>query len=235
LNAFEKNLHGAGEILRALEKDLGALRQKFSAPKLEKLLVKSRDLRTKVAKKLERGHDRLLELNSCKPGQAEELSRQIRALDSDEKFEEFLVRLFDQAFVVPGTKWRFGLDALFGLVPGLGDIAGALVAVYALRVARNLNAPPVIQLHLLTNIALDAVIGMVPVLGDLFDFAFKAQTRNLALLDAWTATPHKASRRSRRGLLLIPIAIIVVFATLTALGVWMLYLLFHWLAGAAAA
>lgn len=95
LNAFEKNLHGAGEILRALTKDLTALRQKFSAAKLEKLLTKSRDLQSKVAKKLERGHDRLLELNSCKPGQAEELSRQIRALDADEKFEEFLVRMFD--------------------------------------------------------------------------------------------------------------------------------------------
>ena len=91
----------------------------------------------------------------------------------------------------PGPKWRFGLDALFGLVPGLGDIAGALVAVFALRVARNLNAPSAIQLHMLSNIALDAVIGMVPILGDLFDFAFKAQTRNLALLDAWVATPHK--------------------------------------------
>jgi uncharacterized membrane protein len=138
-------------------------------------------------------------------------------------------QLFDQAFQVPGTKWRFGLDALFGLVPGLGDIAGALVAVYALRVARNLNAPPVIQLHLLSNIALDAVIGMVPILGDLFDFAFKAQTRNLALLDAWLATPHKTARRSRRGLFLLPIAIIIVFATLTALGIWMLVILFHWL------
>jgi uncharacterized protein DUF4112 len=140
-----------------------------------------------------------------------------------------LTRLFDQAFQVPGTKWRFGLDALFGLVPGLGDIAGALVAVFAIRVARNLNAPPVIQLHLLSNIALDAVIGMVPILGDLFDFAFKAQTRNLALLDAWLATPHKTARRSRRGLLLIPIAIIIVFATLTALGIWLLVILFHWL------
>ena len=109
-------------------------------------------------------------------------------------------RLFDQAFAVPGTKWRFGLDALFGLVPGLGDIAGGIVAVYALRVARNLNAPPVIQLHMLSNIALDALIGMVPILGDLFDFAFKAQTRNLALLDDWVATPHKTARRSRRGL-----------------------------------
>jgi hypothetical protein len=140
-----------------------------------------------------------------------------------------ITQLFDQAFAVPGTKWRFGLDALFGLVPGLGDIAGALVAVYALRVARNLNAPPPIQLHLLSNIALDAVIGMVPILGDLFDFAFKAQTRNLALLDAWLATPHKTARRSRRGLFLLPAAIIVVFATLTALGIWMLVILFHWL------
>src|SRR5512134_3241806 len=90
-----------------------------------------------------------------------------------------ITQLFDQAFQVPGTKWRFGLDALFGLVPGLGDIAGALVAVYAMRVARNLNAPPAVQMHMLVNIALDAVIGMVPVAGDLFDFAFKAQTRNL--------------------------------------------------------
>ncbi|HEU4778334.1 MAG TPA: DUF4112 domain-containing protein [Steroidobacteraceae bacterium] len=137
--------------------------------------------------------------------------------------------LFDQAFLVPGTKWRFGLDALFGLVPGLGDIAGALVAVFALRVARRLNAPPAIQLHLLSNIALDASVGMVPILGDLFDFAFKAQTRNLALLDAWMATPHKTARRSHRGLLLIPIAIVIVFATLTALGIWMLVILVHWL------
>ncbi|HEU5135254.1 MAG TPA: DUF4112 domain-containing protein [Steroidobacteraceae bacterium] len=144
-----------------------------------------------------------------------------------------ITQLFDQAFTVPGTKWRFGLDALFGLVPGLGDIAGALVAMFAMRVARDLNAPSAIQLHLLTNIALDALVGTVPVLGDLFDFAFKAQTRNLALLDAWVATPHKAARRSRRGLLLIPMAIIIVFATLTALGVWMLAILIHWLVGLA--
>ena len=140
-----------------------------------------------------------------------------------------ITKLFDQAFAVPGTKWRFGLDALFGLVPGLGDIAGGVVAVYALHVARNLGAPVAIQLHMLSNIALDALVGMVPILGDLFDFAFKAQTRNLALLDAFVATPHKTARRSRRGLLLMPIAIITVFATLTALGVWMLVILFQWL------
>jgi hypothetical protein len=135
--------------------------------------------------------------------------------------------LFDQAFTVPGTRFRFGLDALFGLVPGLGDLAGALVAMFAIHVARNLGVPPVIQLHMLSNIALDGLVGSVPIAGDLFDFAFKAQTRNLALIDRWMAAPHKTARRSRRGLLLVPVAIILVFATLTALGVWMLYILAH--------
>lgn len=140
-----------------------------------------------------------------------------------------LSQLFDRAFAIPGTRWRFGLDALFGLVPGLGDIAGGVVAAYSLSVARKLGAPPVVQAHMLMNIALDALIGMVPVLGDIFDFAFQAQTRNLALLDAWVGSPQRTARRSRRGMFLIPLAIVLVFATLTALGVWMLVILFHWI------
>jgi len=95
LKAFEKNPHGAAEIAHALAKELAALRQKHSPARLEKLITKTRELGGKVAKKLERGHDRLLELNSCKTGQAEELARQIRLLDEDEKFEDFFVRLLD--------------------------------------------------------------------------------------------------------------------------------------------
>lgn len=136
-----------------------------------------------------------------------------------------LTRLMDQAFGIPGTKWRFGLDALFGLVPGLGDVAGGVIAVYALHVARQLRAPGAIQLHMLTNIAIDASVGTIPLLGDLFDFVFKAQTRNLALLDQWLQTPHAAAKRSKRGLILLPLAIVVVFATLTVLGVWLLFIL----------
>jgi hypothetical protein len=58
---------------------------------------------------------------------------------------------------------------------------------------------------------------------------FKAQTRNLALLDEWLEMPHEVTRRSKRGLLLVPIAIVLVFATLTVLGVWLLFILLHWL------
>ena len=140
-----------------------------------------------------------------------------------------IARLFDQAFAIPGTRFRFGFDALFGLVPGLGDLAGALVAAYALQVARHLRAPGAIQLHMLANITIDALVGTVPLIGDLFDFVFKAQTRNLALLDAWVASPQRTARRSRLALLLVPLLIFVVFVALTVFGVWVLYSFFHWL------
>ena len=141
-----------------------------------------------------------------------------------------IARLFDQAFAVPGTKWRFGIDALFGLVPGLGDIVGALVAVYAMHVGRTLRVPAAIQLHMLGNIGVDALVGSVPLVGDLFDFVFKAQTRNLALLDAWVGAPEPTATRSRRGLLLLPIAVLTVFILLTVFGIYMLYLLLSWIA-----
>jgi len=143
----------------------------------------------------------------------------------------WLTNLMDQAWGVPGTRWRFGLDALFGLVPGLGDIVGGVIAVYALHVGRLLGVPAVIQLHMLTNIAIDATIGTIPVIGDLFDFVFKAQTSNLAMIDHWLQTTHDATKRSRRGLIFVPLAIIIVFATLTILGVWLLYILVRWLMG----
>jgi hypothetical protein len=140
-----------------------------------------------------------------------------------------IARLFDQAFPLPGTRLRFGIDALFGLLPGLGDLVGAVVAAYALHVARTLRAPRAIQLHMLANIAIDALVGTVPVIGDLFDFVFKAQTRNLALLERWMASPGAAERRSRRGLILVPLLIFSVFVTLTVAGVWMLYVSLRWL------
>ena len=95
LGAFEKNLHGAAEIARALEDDLAALRKTFDAKKLTAFLRKTRMQHAKVAKKLERGHDRLLELSSCKPELAATMIGEIRAMDSDAAFEEFFGRILD--------------------------------------------------------------------------------------------------------------------------------------------
>ncbi|MEO6787431.1 MAG: helicase-related protein, partial [Chthoniobacteraceae bacterium] len=95
LNAFEKNPHGAIEIARELQNELAALCDEFSAKKLAAFIKRTRTLHASVAGKLERGHDRLLELNSSKPERAAALIAQIRAADADTAFEEFCVRLLD--------------------------------------------------------------------------------------------------------------------------------------------
>ncbi|HEX8310590.1 MAG TPA: RNA polymerase-associated protein RapA, partial [Chthoniobacteraceae bacterium] len=86
LGAFEKNLHGAAEIAHTLAEELAALRESFDAKRLKAFLARSKKLRSSVAKKLERGHDRLLELNSCRPERAQKIIDQIRVLDADVAF-----------------------------------------------------------------------------------------------------------------------------------------------------
>ncbi len=95
LGAFEKNVHGATEIAATLAKEVRALREKFTRSRFDALIAKSRDLHARVARKLERGHDRLLELNSCKPALAGDTIRAIREMDADPAFEEFFINLLD--------------------------------------------------------------------------------------------------------------------------------------------
>ena len=94
-----------------------------------------------------------------------------------------IARLLDSAFVVPGTDFRIGLDPLLGLVPGLGDLASPLFAIALLWQSRDLGIPRVVQLRMIFNVAIDALVGLLPVAGDLFDFAWKANDRNLVLLE----------------------------------------------------
>jgi len=93
-----------------------------------------------------------------------------------------LATLLDTAFLIPGTRIRFGLDALIGLVPGVGDAITTLVSLYIVREARALGVPRWIVARMVANVAIDGVIGAVPVLGDMFDVAWKANRRNMALL-----------------------------------------------------
>lgn len=134
--------------------------------------------------------------------------------------------LLDRAFRVPGTQWRFGLDALIGLVPGLGDVVGSLAGMYSLWIAKQLGAPLVVQARMTMNLAIDGVVGLVPFAGDLFDFAFKAHSRNLALLERWLQSPHQ-TRSSSWAVLLA--GAIVLLAFLGA-SIWMLVAVFQWLA-----
>jgi hypothetical protein len=95
-----------------------------------------------------------------------------------------LSHLLDEWLRIPGTSYRIGLDGLIGLIPGVGDVAGALLSAYILREAYKLGVPMPTLMRMAGNIGLEAVIGAIPIVGDVFDFAWKANKKNLALVDA---------------------------------------------------
>jgi hypothetical protein len=108
-----------------------------------------------------------------------------------------LARLLDTAGRIPGTNVRFGLDPILGLVPGLGDVAGAALTGYIVLVGARLGASRSVIARMVLNIGIDALVGVVPVLGDVFDVAWKANTRNLALLERHLERPTAVARSSR--------------------------------------
>jgi hypothetical protein len=102
--------------------------------------------------------------------------------------------LLDSTFRVPGTSVRFGLDPILGLIPGLGDLTTPMFAGLLLVHAVRMRLPRVIQLRMLMNAAIDLAVGAIPLVGDLFDFAWKANVRNLDLLERYARPGSKASR-----------------------------------------
>ncbi len=94
-----------------------------------------------------------------------------------------VTRILDTAFRIPGTKVHFGADSIVGLIPGVGDLATGAVSAYLLVEAAKLGVPRHVLLRMLANIGIDAAVGAIPLLGDLFDVAFKANRRNLALVE----------------------------------------------------
>ena len=93
-----------------------------------------------------------------------------------------LAELLDDRFRVPILGWRFGLDGLIGLVPAVGDVATAAVAVYIIHRARRLGVPARKRLRMVANVAIDLLAGAVPIAGDALDFAWKANRRNVRLV-----------------------------------------------------
>lgn len=109
---------------------------------------------------------------------------QDRALDHAAELDRLdrLASLMDSRWRLPLLGWRFGLDSVIGLVPGLGDVAGGLVSAWLILQARRLGAPNQVLAMMAGNVALDVALGSVPVLGDLLDLGLKANRRNARLL-----------------------------------------------------
>jgi hypothetical protein len=133
-----------------------------------------------------------------------------------------LSHLLDDSLRVPGTGFRFGLDALIGLVPGVGDATGAALSAYLLVEAGRLGAPKATLLRMAGNVALEAVVGAVPFVGDLFDAGWKANLRNLRLLEAHLANPLATERASRGMLLGVVAGVTLLLVGSAVLAGWLL-------------
>ena len=144
-------------------------------------------------------------------GARETSSRRLAALA---RFAELL----DSGIRIPGTQLRFGLDPLIGLIPGAGDAAGAVLAGWILVEAIRLGASRATLVRIAGNIALDAGIGAVPLIGDIFDFAWKANVRNVTLLERHLRDPARAMRADRSFVAFVIGGITVVTLGLFALG-----------------
>jgi hypothetical protein len=132
-----------------------------------------------------------------------------------------LARVMDNAVGIPGTRLRFGLDALLGLVPGVGDVVGAAAAGYVVLAAARLGAPASVLVRMLLNVGIDTVVGSVPLLGDLFDLGFRSNSRNVALLERHLADPRGARAASRS----VVVGVLLGLALLAAAGVFLVVVL----------
>jgi hypothetical protein len=101
----------------------------------------------------------------------------------------------DNAFKVPGVNWRFGAEALIGLIPGAGDIISGTIGLMLLFRAFQFKLPKIVILRMIVNTLLDITIGAIPFLGDVFDFIFKSNSRNMALFREYAEQPAQSTTR----------------------------------------
>jgi hypothetical protein len=132
-------------------------------------------------------------------------------------------------FRVPGLGWRFGLDPLLGLVPGLGDALPALLSVWFVLEGARLGLPKATLVRMTTNIAIDWLVGSIPVLGDLFDAAWKSNVRNLQLLQQHQGGIDPVAVRQDRAFVVAMLAgLAMLFAATVGLTVWLVALAIGW-------
>jgi len=134
-----------------------------------------------------------------------------------------LVYLLDEQFRIPGTKFRFGLDPIMNLVPFLGDMTGFVISAGLLLTMAKKGAGNKLVVLMSINILLDATIGAIPFLGQVFDFYFKANSRNLNLMkEHYIEGKHEGSGRNT-----VILALVIMIAVLS-LTIYLLVKLGEW-------
>jgi hypothetical protein len=139
----------------------------------------------------------------------------------------YLAKLMDSRFRVPGTNWRFGLDGIIGLIPGAGDLSTFAVSGYMLWIMARNGASGYVLARMVVNVLIDAIIGSIPFIGDLFDFVFKANTRNLRLMQE-----HYEEGRHRGSAWRVIVPVLIILFLIIAGILWLAYklmaTLFNW-------
>jgi len=139
-----------------------------------------------------------------------------------------LAWLLDNSIRIPIINYRIGLDAIIGLIPGLGDVAGLLISSVIVIQAIRLGAPSATLLQMVLNIAIEALIGLVPMLGDIFDATFKSNIRNMRLVNLALDHPqtgHAVNRAAGTGIIVAVIAALIgIIVLIGGAG----FLIFRW-------
>lgn len=137
----------------------------------------------------------------------------------------WLGNLLDNSIPVPGTGFRFGLDSVIGLVPGVGDLIGGALSAYIVLEAARLGVPRAVLARMGYNVAVDTLVGGIPLVGDLFDAGYKANMRNLALVRDYLERPVATHRSGRRFAVVLVLGIFLLLAAAAAAGVLLVRLL----------
>ncbi len=126
----------------------------------------------------------------------------------------WLALIMDEFLRLPGTKIRFGLDPIIGLLPGIGDVSSAIISAVALIHAARYGVPKILLARMATNILINELVGIIPGLGDAFSFWFKSNVRNYKLLRRYSAAPT----RSRKGDWIFLVAVLSLLFVIVCTG-----------------
>ena len=133
--------------------------------------------------------------------------------------------LLDEAFRVPGTSFRFGIDGVIGLVPGLGDVLAGLLSLIIPLAAWIRGVPYITLVRMAANLGIGVLVGTIPIFGDIFDVVWKANRRNYRLLSRHLGEPKQHTWRDWVFLLLLGAVLAVIFALPIVLILWLISLL----------
>jgi hypothetical protein len=142
-----------------------------------------------------------------------------------ERLERF-ADLLDESIRIPGIGYRVGYDAVIGLIPGVGDVAGLAVSTYIVLEAARFRIPATTLLRMITNVALEALIGAIPLVGDVFDAVYKANLRNVRLLRRSLENRSIQPADDRRFFLSLIIIPLLIGALILALLIYVLSAVF---------